>query len=557
MRGLVSKTLSLCEVLIFVDCVSLTFCVIDYLYFSLVSCCVCVPVDHSGSASPLMSKRAQSARACKSAKFVSSSDTGLSSDTGSTGGSSIRSESSEWGSLRDTTSVSESCVHNNSCYSSRSCSGSESSSLSSVDTVVSGMEEGYTGVHSPEDRSHGATGASGGSDSQTDAMMDGFFRMLRTGLARYEEAHRHTSASVGGSAGGGMDRNRLVEKLAPYTANTDIAAWIKKFEDDLVDIGVPSRDYKLILARKITSGPALAIISSLDRAECTYADMKRKLIDGLGSNLTSLGVKLLSEFHNTVRPMTSQNAYLHLKSIIDSINLLTGSKDELLLFIATAVFHASRPYHQRGVIDSSRVNSFDDLHTVAQMFTTSDSERQARYSSRTQANVLECYKCHKLGHRAVDCRSGSSHSNSHSNSQSYNVSSSSSNNQRSNNIVCYFCREPGHKSPDCPNKTHNKGSDTNSDSNKKLHLKRGRGPYHANLAEVKNITTHIVGIVNGEECPIVADTGAEITIVPGNLVYEGQITDEAVEIKDWQGSTAVLFTAAVEFVVAGKRFKVY
>ncbi len=293
----------------------------------------------------------------------------------------------------------------------------------------------------PEDRSHGATGSSGGSDSQTDAMMDGFFRMLRTGLARYEEAHRHTSASVGGSAGGGMDRNRLVEKLAPYTANTDIAAWIKKFEDDLVDIGVPSRDYKLILARKITSGPALAIISSLDRAECTYADMKRKLIDGLGSNLTSLGVKLLSEFHNTVRPMTSQNAYLHLKSIIDSINLLTGSKDELLLFIATALFRAWWPYHQRGVIDSSRVNSFDDLHTVAQMFTTSDSERQARYSSRTQANVLECYKCHKLGHRAVDCRSGSSHSNSHSNSQSYNVSSSSSNNQRSNNIIFVGSRD--------------------------------------------------------------------------------------------------------------------
>ncbi len=44
--------------------------------------------------------------------------------------------------MRDTTSVSESSVHNNSCYSSRSCSGSESSSLSSVDTVVSGMEEG-------------------------------------------------------------------------------------------------------------------------------------------------------------------------------------------------------------------------------------------------------------------------------------------------------------------------------------------------------------------------------------------------------------------------------
>ncbi len=46
-------------------------------------CAVSEPVDHSGSSSPLMSKRAQPATACKSTKFVSSSDTGLGSDTGS------------------------------------------------------------------------------------------------------------------------------------------------------------------------------------------------------------------------------------------------------------------------------------------------------------------------------------------------------------------------------------------------------------------------------------------------------------------------------------------
>ncbi len=248
--------------------------------------------------------------------------------------------------------------------------------------------------------------------------------------------------------------------------------------------------------------------------------------------------------------MTSRDAYIHLKSLTDSIGLLTGSKEELLLFIATAVFRASRPLHQRGVMDCREIQSFNDLNKVALTFSASESEKVGRYQSRGQ----ECYKCHKFGHRAFECRS-------YVPSNSSSVSHSSSNNNQSGSsslkppgIVCYMCREPGHKSPDCPYKAQNKGGDSNAEYNKKLHFKRGRGPYHANLAEVKNKTTHVIGVVNGEECPIVADTGAEITIVPSNLVYEGQITDEVVEIRDWQDSTAVLSTAAVEFVVAGKKF---
>ncbi len=177
------------------------------------------------------------------------------------------------------------------------------------------------------------------------------------------------------------------------------------------------------MTRKITSGRALCIVSSIEQSECTYAELKRKLIGGLGSDLTTLGIKLISEFQSTVRSMTSRDAYIHLKSLTDSIGLLTGSKEELLLFIATAVFRASRPLHQRGVMDCREIQSFNDLNKVALTFSASESEKVGRYQSRGQ----ECYKCHIFGHRAFECRSYvPSNSSSVSHSSSNNTQSGSS-----------------------------------------------------------------------------------------------------------------------------------
>ena len=162
---------------------------------------------------------------------------------------------------------------------------------------------------------------------------------------------------------GGADKKRLVDKLAPYTAGTDISAYIKKLEDELADIGVHGSQYKSILTKKIQAGHALSILSSIDRSTCSYTDIKKKLIDGLGSNLTSLGIRLFSEYQNTVSSMSSRDAYLHLKSLTDSVNWLTASKEELLLFMATAIYRASRTLYQRGIMDGREINSFKGAHT--------------------------------------------------------------------------------------------------------------------------------------------------------------------------------------------------
>ncbi len=245
-----------------------------------------------------MSRRAQPARDCKKAKSVSSSDTVFSSESGITGGSSTQSVIGVSNPVGDSCSISGSCVisspHGISFCSSRS-------SLSSEGTLTGRMEDDYQEEQSLEDRELGAGRVLPSSgDSQVDVLLDSLLARLNSGLRR-RYGNEPDRVPVGGGASGGVDKNRLVEKLAPYSPNTDIAAWIKKLEDDLDEIGIASNQYKAILTRKITSGRALCIVSSIERSECTYAELKRKLIDGLGSDLTTLGIKLISEFQSTVR----------------------------------------------------------------------------------------------------------------------------------------------------------------------------------------------------------------------------------------------------------------
>ncbi len=233
---------------------------------------------------------------------------------------------------------------------------------------------------------------------------------------------------------------------------------------------------------------------------------------------------------------------MYLKGLTDSISMVTDSKDDVLLFIACAVFRATRPLHRRGVMDSREVASFKDLNKLALTLQTSDSDRShvGRGKSRgSYASSIECCKCHKMGHRAFECKS--------------NVGSS----ERLHSIVCYTCREPGHKAPDCPNRGKSEPSEneSRSESGKKLNLKKSGKTYNTNWVAVRERSSYVEGIVNGMKCQIVPDTGAEITIMPGCLVYEHQLKDEKVQVRGWKGVPEWLHTAVIDFQFQGRKFK--
>ncbi len=156
------------------------------------------------------------------------------------------------------------------------------------------------------------------------------------------------------------DLTRQLNDLAPHKDGVDISKYICKLEADLSDIGCPRRHWKSILLQKLQC--VLYIVAGLDRDTTDYDQVKEILIEALGSSLTSLGVKLTTDFATSTRSMNPLETYAHLKSLMDSVDMMCRSKDELLLFFACATYRASRPVAQRALMDQREFTCFRDLN---------------------------------------------------------------------------------------------------------------------------------------------------------------------------------------------------
>ncbi len=64
----------------------------------------------------------------------------------------------------------------------------------------------------------------------------------------------------------------------------------------------------------------------------------------------------------------------------------------------------------------------------------------------------------------------------------------------------------------------------------------------------------LVGEVNGVECQIIPNTGAEVTIVPGNLVYACQLLDEYDTIRSVAGGPGRAQRAVIPIKFEGKEY---
>ncbi len=231
-----------------------------------------------------------------------------------------------------------------------------------LSSVMDGRSEygGNNGVardiDSPEDtvlRGEVPSGPNTNRSSNSDSISPGDVISMMHSFSEFMRTFGPSGRPSGDSSN--AELNRQITALAPHKEGTDIVKYIMKLEADLVDIGCPRARFKIILLQKLQSKEATHLVASIDRDEFTYSELKELLIDGLGSSKISLGIKLISEFDSHTKSMNSLESYMYLKGLIDSVSMATHDKGEVLLFLATAIYRALRPAHQRTLLDAREI----------------------------------------------------------------------------------------------------------------------------------------------------------------------------------------------------------
>jgi len=119
---------------------------------------------------------------------------------------------------------------------------------------------------------------------------------------------------------------------------------------------------------------------------------------------------------------------------------------------------------------------------------------------------IVCHKCHRQGHKAAQCRMGQSI-----------YSPQQQNHQKTESFIpkCFSCGVVGHKSPSCPNRN----TEPKKDDEKKEFTgkKKDKAPKQQSKVTIANSedTNIISATLYDQPLPLLLDTGAQISVVPG------------------------------------------
>ena len=145
--------------------------------------------------------------------------------------------------------------------------------------------------------------------------------------------------------------------------------------------------------------------------------------------------------------------------------------------------------------------------------------------SKERSTSLTCFKCGKVGHKAIDCWKGGASVPKGGASRSGGVASK---------VVCYTCGEEGHKSPQCPKqwKKDGPGKDARPKPVKRVWRSQPK-------------CVQLLGVVNGQNTPILLDSGAAISVVPESLVTSDRLTGSRVAVKSFAAKESMLLPTAI------------
>ena len=351
------------------------------------------------------------------------------------------------------------------------------------------------------------------------------------------EAHRVEQAS-------NRKKERAIASVGVLREQEDMEDFLATSERKLKAGGVPEEEWLAVIASKL-SGKVGSTWQDLSTDKENYHEVKAGLLKVCGYTPKLAGELFYGFKADSLKGVSADQLYARGVQLVRRMVAPYKLAPEVEFLLVKPWVWSVVPKRARQVLDARAVTTAEELLGALQDFLVVEGERKEgqaavfgkqNYSEGCRITPLVCFSCGKTGHKAADCW-GSSNASPY---QPGSVAGSAG-----PQIVCYTCGEPGHRSTQCPNKDKNgRGVKPGRAEPKELPRQVNRLRGHPSRDTILEMS------VNGQNVPVLLDSGSAITVVPERMVAQSQILEETVELRGFGAKDSfVLQLAEIPFEI--------
>ena len=309
----------------------------------------------------------------------------------------------------------------------------------------------------------------------------------------------------------------------------NVELYLQSFENELEQAGVAKEKWKSLITVRLTPKVKQFIGDLQKDSKAGYSEIKARILIKAGITPAEAGQQLFTSTLDGMRAKSSGEYLQHLERLL--MRIFDGAEDErdrmamLMLAKIRSIVGDEFKLH----LSNRKIRTMEDLSSALEAWEMArgllhhdDGYRQRRFGP------LTCHKCHRVGHKAFQCRSGVADPVQQQSQQPISYI------RDSFLPRCYNCGILGHKSPTCPNSTLPQQQKNGETSFQK---KDQQVKTQAEVSVIDDVTVNMLeATLFGQHLPCLLDSGARMTVVPTELIPPSAYTGKKVQLRGFDGS---------------------